>query len=76
MTAGFAGMTQENGILHLTNNLPKQWNALSFRIRLQNNLFKVTLTHNDTNVELLEGPEAKVFISGEEFLVKDCVTEK
>lgn len=76
LTAGFAGMTQENGILHLTNNLPKQWNALSFRIRLQNNLFKVTLTHDNTNVELLEGPEAKVFISGKEFVISDFVTEK
>ncbi|WP_125709595.1 glycoside hydrolase family 65 protein [Companilactobacillus zhongbaensis] len=76
LTAGFAGMTQENGILHLTNNLPKQWNALTFRIRLQNNLFKVTLTHDNTNVELLEGPEAKVFISGKEHTVSTFVTEK
>lgn len=64
LTAGFAGMTFEEGKLHLINNLPQQWKALKFRIRLQDNLFAIELTKNDIDVKLLEGTSANVMIDG------------
>ncbi len=64
LTAGFAGMTFEEGKFHLINHLPKEWKALNFRIRLRDNLFFISLTRLGIDVELLEGPETKVEIDG------------
>lgn len=64
LTAGFAGMTLEEGNLHLVNNLPKEWQGLSYRMRLQQNLLEIKITKDNIDVEILEGPAMDVMING------------
>lgn len=64
LTAGFAGMTVQDGYLHLQNNLPKQWNSLNFRVRMQQDLFEIKVSHQGINVQILDGSATKVMIDG------------
>lgn len=64
LTAGFAGMSVDNGNLHFVNNLPKEWTSMTFRVRIQQSLFEIKLTHDEIKVDLLSGPGSKVMING------------
>ncbi|WP_268869697.1 glycosyl hydrolase family 65 protein [Companilactobacillus versmoldensis] len=57
-------MTLEEGNLHLVNNLPKEWQGLSYRMLLQQNLLEIKITKDNIDVEILEGPAMDVMING------------
>ena len=53
---GFGGMRVKNDVLSFTPQIPKQWNAYSFKVNFRGQIIKVSVSHNDTKFEL-EGTE-------------------
>lgn len=63
---GFAGLSKhEDGALHLKPQLPKEWEALSFRIRQGNSWLEISITKgNQVTVRTLEGEPVPIIIEG------------
>lgn len=63
---GFAGVSIEDGMLHIKPNMPVEWEALSFRLHYMRRWIDITIKNgNRTDVTLLSGEHMRVMINGE-----------
>lgn len=63
---GFAGVSvEEDGILHIRPNMPKEWKGLTFRLHYLGSWIEISVTKdNQAQVKLLAGEHTKVNING------------
>ena len=66
---GFGGMRVKNDSLHFEPKIPKEWTSYSFKINFRNQILKVSV-HKETTQLILEGTQnLLVFVNGKEVLV-------
>ena len=66
---GFGGMRVKNDSLHFEPKIPKEWTSYSFKINFRNQILKVSI-HKETTQLTLEGTQnLLVFVNGKEVLV-------
>lgn len=61
---GFAGVEWQGEALALSNNLPKEWRGLQFRITWRGAQLAVELTHDCITVTHISGPSVQLLIGG------------
>ena len=61
---GFAGMRVKNDLLHFHPFLPEKWDSFSFNIRWRENLIKVKITKDGTEVQEITGKKPAVVVNG------------
>ena len=63
---GFAGVApQEDGMLHIRPNMPKEWESLTFRLHYLGSWIEITVNRdNSAQVKLLAGNHTSVNING------------
>lgn len=63
---GFAGVSvEEDGMLHIRPNMPKEWKGLTFRLHYLGSWIEISVTaDNRAQVRLLSGENAKINING------------
>lgn len=67
---GFAGVSLQDGLLHINNHLPQKWSGLMFRLKIAGRQLQVQLTKDKTTVELLSGAPLEVVIAGQPTMIK------
>ena len=67
---GFGGMRVKNSTLHFEPKIPAQWEGYSFKINFRNQVLKVSVRPNETNLSLEGDKEITVFVNGKEILVE------
>jgi len=67
---GFGGMRVKNETLHFEPKIPAQWKGYSFKINFRNQILKVSVRPNETNLSLEGDKEITVFVNGKEILVE------
>lgn len=67
---GFGGMRVKDNALHFSPKIPKQWQGYSFKINFRNQILKVTITQNDTQLSLEGTTDITVFVNEKPVLVK------
>jgi maltose phosphorylase len=67
---GFGGMRVKNETLHFEPKIPAQWKGYSFKINFRNQILKVSVRPNETNLSLEGDKEITVFVKGKEILVE------
>ena len=66
---GFGGMRVKNDSLHFEPKIPKEWTSYSFKINFRNQILKVSI-HKETTQLTLEGTQnLLVFVNGKEVLI-------
>jgi maltose phosphorylase len=66
---GFGGMRVKDDTLHFSPKIPKEWIGYSFKINFRNQILKVAVNHNDTQLTLEGSKELTVFVNGKAVLV-------
>ena len=61
---GFGGMRVKEGKLSFEPRIPKQWKGYSFKINFRNQILKVNVNQDETNLELDNGDELTIFVNG------------
>jgi maltose phosphorylase len=67
---GFGGMRVKDNALHFSPKIPKQWQGYSFKINFRNQILKVTITQNNTQLSLEGTTDITVFVNEKPVLVK------
>ena len=67
---GFGGMRVKDNTLHFLPKIPKEWTGYSFKINFRNQILKVAVNHNDTQLTLEGSKELTVFVNGNPVLVE------
>ena len=67
---GFGGMRVRDNALHFSPKIPKEWTGYSFKINFRNQILKVNVNHNDTQLTLEGSKELTVFINGNAVVVE------
>ena len=67
---GFGGMRVRDNALHFSPKIPKEWTGYSFKINFRNQILKVTVNHDDTQLTLEGSKDLTVFINGNAVLVE------
>jgi maltose phosphorylase len=62
---GFAGVKIKNGLLNLAPKISDQWTSYSFHLNYRDCLIFVEVTHEKTNIQLIEGEEVKIILNDE-----------
>ena len=62
---GFAGVKIKNGLLNLAPKISDQWTSYSFHLNYRDCLIFVEVTHEKTNIHLIEGEEVKIILNDE-----------
>lgn len=73
---GFGGMRIKNNMLSFEPQIPKQWNAYSFKINFRNQILKVNVTQNSTFFELEGTNTLTILVKGKEVIVEPNHTVK
>ena len=60
---GFGGMRIKNNMLSFKPQIPKQWDAYSFKINFRNQILKVNVCQNETNFELEGNKDLKILVN-------------
>jgi len=60
---GFGGMRIKNDMLSFVPNIPKQWEAYSFKINFRNQIVKVNVSQNETIFELDGNEELQILVN-------------
>nr|MBC9720763.1 glycoside hydrolase family 65 protein [Lactobacillus sp.] len=66
---GFAGMRTFDG-LEFTPFLPEKWSKYSFRVNYRERLIEVTISKNQTDIEIIEGEELAIKVNGTTRMIK------
>ena len=61
---GFGGMRVKNDTLHFSPKIPKEWTGYSFKINFRNQIIKVAINQNETQLTLEGTKELTVFVNG------------
>lgn len=67
---GFGGMRVKNDALHFSPKIPKEWTGYSFKINFRNQILKVAINHNETQLTLEGTKSLTVFVNGVAVLVE------
>ncbi len=67
---GFAGMRVQDGMLSFKPVLPERWGALRFKINYRGRILGVSIDHQGTKVEIVEGEPLEVKIGDEMKMIK------
>ena len=67
---GFGGMRVKDDTLHFSPKIPKEWTGYSFKINFRNQILKVAVKHDDTQLTLEGSKELTVFVNGKAVLVE------
>ena len=67
---GFGGMRVHNDSLHFSPKIPKEWSGYSFKINFRNQILKVAVNHDDTQLTLEGSKQLTVFVNGKAVLVE------
>lgn len=59
---GFGGMRIKNNMLSFTPQIPKQWDAFSFKVNFRNQVLKVSVCQNDTKFSLEGDQELEILV--------------
>jgi len=65
LVAGFSGFYVDRGVVHVSNHLPSELTALTYRITVGKSVLQVRLTANDTRLKLISGPTVRVNVDGQ-----------
>jgi len=60
---GFGGMRIKNDMLSFKPQIPKQWDAYSFKINFRNQILKVNVCQNETNFELEGNKDLQILVN-------------
>ena len=60
---GFGGMRIKNNMLSFKPQIPKQWDAYSFKINFRNQILKVNVCQNETKFELEGNKDLKILVN-------------
>ena len=61
---GFGGMRVKNDTLHFSPKIPKEWTGYSFKINFRNQILKVSVNHDETQLTLEGSKNLTVFVNG------------
>ncbi|RSK41908.1 glycoside hydrolase family 65 protein [Mangrovimonas spongiae] len=61
---GFGGMRVKNDMLSFEPQIPKQWQAFSFKINFRNQILKVNVSQKETNFELEGTTGLTILVNG------------
>ena len=61
---GFGGMRIEEDKLSFNPQIPKQWEAYSFKINFRDQILKVNVCQNETNFELEGSKDLDILVNG------------
>ena len=67
---GFGGMRVKNGALHFSPKIPKEWDGYSFKINFRNQILKVIINHNETQITLEGSQDLTVYVNNQPVLVR------
>ena len=67
---GFGGMRIKNDALHFSPKIPKEWTGYSFKINFRNQIIKVSVNHDETQLTLEGSKELTVFVNGKAVMVE------
>jgi len=67
---GFGGMRVKDDALHFSPKIPKEWTGYSFKINFRNQILKVSVNHNETQLTLEGTKSLTVFVNGVAVLVE------
>jgi len=67
---GFGGMRVKNDMLSFEPQIPKQWEAYSFKINFRNQILKVNVTQNQTYFELEGSTDLTILVNGKHVTVE------
>jgi maltose phosphorylase len=67
---GFGGMRVKNDTLHFSPKIPKEWQGYSFKINFRNQIVKISVNHNETQLTLEGDKELTVFVNEKPVLVE------
>lgn len=73
---GFGGMRVKNDMLSFEPQIPKQWEAYSFKINFRNQILKVIVTQDNTFFELEGTNTLTILVKGKEVIVEPNHTVK
>ena len=73
---GFGGLRIGENKLILNPFLPKEWDAYSFHMVYRNTRMKIAIDKNGVEVSHIQGPECKLIIYAEEYILKRSVKIK
>jgi alpha,alpha-trehalose phosphorylase len=65
LVAGFAGLRDFDGDVHLSPRLPGRWTRLSFRLQIRGQQIGIDMTHHGTTYTLLHGAGLPITHHGE-----------
>tara|TARA_R110002073_G_scaffold302393_3_gene470099 strand:- start:10320 stop:12626 length:2307 start_codon:yes stop_codon:yes gene_type:complete len=60
---GFGGMRIKNNMLSFKPQIPKQWDAYSFKINFRNQILKVNVCQNESNFELDGNKDLQILVN-------------
>ncbi|WP_338732760.1 glycoside hydrolase family 65 protein [Mangrovimonas cancribranchiae] len=61
---GFGGMRVKNDMLSFEPQIPKQWQAFSFKVNFRNQILKVNVSQKETNFELEGTTDLTILVNG------------
>ncbi|WP_026708242.1 glycoside hydrolase family 65 protein [Flavobacterium frigidarium] len=67
---GFGGMRVKNDTLHFSPKIPKEWDGYSFKINFRNQILKVIINHNETQITLEGSQDLTVYVNDQPVLVR------
>lgn len=67
---GFGGMRVKNDTLHFSPKIPKEWDGYSFKINFRNQILKVIINHNETQITLEGSQDLTVYVNNKPVLVR------
>ena len=67
---GFGGMRVKNDALHFSPKIPKEWDGYSFKINFRNQILKVIVNHNETQITLEGSQDLIVYVNDQSVLVR------
>jgi maltose phosphorylase len=67
---GFGGMRVKNDALHFSPKIPKEWDGYSFKINFRNQILKVIVNHNETQITLEGSQDLTVYVNDQPVLVR------
>jgi maltose phosphorylase len=66
---GFGGMRVQNNRLHFAPKIPKEWSAYSFKINFRNQIVKISVSQNETQIAVEGETAIVVVVNGKEIAV-------
>ena len=66
---GFGGMRVKDDTLHFSPKIPKEWAGYSFKINFRNQIIKVAINQNETQLTLEGTKELTLFVNGKAIFV-------